>query len=876
MLGEISCLRLHSDDPSCVFAFASDGRIYPSNCYWLSGFADPATEQLTEKLLEFDCPFNQSMGLPPLSEAEMAQAGSLPFATDSSAGLAYINGILYGWGLADAFGLGNSSVVLPPMPINLTSILPTTGAPDYYSANITHLAIQSPGSVVVLADGTVFQMFQLEKVVHPDLTSLVRLKSSTHDSSGLVSLKGVYDQFIFLFSDGSVWTHFLAKPEVREGPRLVLNWVNPNSAGPWRSDFGPALPPGFVIRSMVTDTDQFTTTFVATKVEADATIPPLLSRPPSPQSHRLVALKAFNPALSAYRWHSEGSNIETFKTYSEPKLNQFTQIAVGAKQYMILTINGSLLMTAGRISSTSTTGMQTSYTRLRVLPIERPSTGTEPPLLIDQRVFSNKKVTYIASGYEHSAAILEDGTLAAWGLNFDPFASTTPVAPVPPPPDPPFVEPDALPFGSNVVIYNAPNPSEPFKRVFVMNQNFLILDTAGRLHSIGQWEEPSFISNIVTHNELMQNVGAVKMVAFGKHGDAWMIAGTSNATIVHGTVDISPNADFSDSRFSYHTINTSISVSSIRSVSAGDGFMLILNDEGLLGIGNHPVWFTRDDANGIYATPKLVVMPGLPPASSLQRILVDSGVMFALTKDGKLLATCDKHFHTRCSAQTAQIREVAGRFNVSLLWDLGTSKQHSRIIATPRDNYVKPRDMSTPYLNILMGAAISHFSFGSDPLEGSDGSIWLLPESHPFNYDNVSNIKLSVGATFNYTHDSSTTLSSIWSGLFAGDKASETSRLPSLFPFQLSSDVVYGEPHSVGFATVSRDCNFTQWIPSWFVYTTQPPNPSLNSVNGLLDPVQAINASTPAPLLYSLLASRATTCQSPCPKLTFASTLVLK
>lgn len=830
-------LRLVSAELSTVLAFASNGRVYSTGSVTLQGYPGDRAADFPLRL-----PFERAIDFPTLTQHEMENIDSLPIAIGTNTGLAYLNGSLYAWGINtfDKYlGFDGLVTVETPVKVDLSTILPETASPTYYPANITHLALSSTNSLIILADGRSFVFQFAGKIPLPFMTSFIQAQPAG-DSSCIVSVTGLYwsPEYVILLTDGTVWTYATPNPSFPYFSYFGLSWSDFSQVGPWKSDFGAALPDGFKVKQVARDFNAGFYSFLATAPAASVpTITPILTQPP-PKSQRMVIIDP-GYAFSQVVYTEEVVTPNTFQYYPDAELNQFAQIAIGGYTTALLTRNGSLLL-----SSMSQPG---------ALPMDRVMSVFEWPILVDQRPFENQPIFSVACGSSGCGALLANGKIALWSVEIGNMLSATesPAAPASATPVT-YQAANAMPGGDNTLKYAQPDVLANYTALYANDQRYFFTDSLGRIFSVGVWSV-GFNSTLVSHSALMTKVGAIKKLGMAQSiSEFWVIAGNSSSTlsIVRCTAAPDPSPAFSDSRLKYFLYNSasnspqfapgmeiatpsqySLDLASVRSMASGVGYALLLTDSGLYGIGANAMWFTRDNAAGVYDVPTEVVMPGLPPTSLLKKISIEGSTLLALSFDGKLYSTCDWTILARCTEASAQIVHVAARYNISLLSDVGASLNYYRAVLAEADDFVTPRDLSTPYLNLMTGGSTAFFGWGSSQLEGTDGQILLLPAYHPLDSDNVTNIRSGDLLSFDYQVNDTTSLFSTWSAVFTNMGGAQYVE-PSPAPVQPQEDpnVVYYGALDAGFIVIYRNCTTHLYLsPAFDSSVTFPLRTTINA-----------------------------------------------
>lgn len=838
-------LRIMTLDGNSILAFASNGKIYAAGNPTIAG--NNNTDVAFDASVFRVDPFRASVFLPALSQTEMENIDTLPVAMVSESVLIYTNGTLYGWGYStynNIFDVANNyQPYTVPFAIDLTSLLPETGSPTFYPANITKISINGVGSLLVLADGRCLTYSRDGRSLDSQLTGFVR--SLPSGSSSIVSITNIQSKEHFLLlDDGSVWMYSLPDSVSTSVYAWTLNWINFNQNGPWKSDFGPALPPGYTIKSITCDIYYQTLIFHATApAAASPSVPPQLASPPA-KTQRLIAIDPYH-TISYLEYYREMSKFDYFRNYPEPELNQIVQVSMGQNQMLVVTRNGSLL-----ISGPSQVG---------VLPLDRRLSYTEPPVLSDQRPFGNQPILSAASGFLSGAAILADGRLAIWGIGTDMSTVTSPPTAPSAAPQAAYQPANAMPNGNRVTILSQPDALANFSGVYSNDIRYIATDTLGRLYSLGTWYREPFMSAkvLTSHPSLFQTVGAIKAISLSQivsvdTGELWLVAGNSSAMVqvVRAKNVTLTGAAFKDSRFNYFTYPAPSDFFTARSMAAGSEFAIILTDSGLYGVGSHPLWFTAGGANGQYLTPTLVVMPGLPPTSQLKKVILDSDMMLALSYDGKLYSTCGaNNLLTRCTSASAQVLQVAPRYNYSLLYDVGAPDIGFRPIAVDADTFeAVPRDLSTPHLTLITGRSTDAYAWGSTEIDGTDGQIRLLAEGHPLDSDNVTNIRFGFYASFDYQVSANTTLHSVQNTLLTGGSAYQYLPAPTAIQPSNDPDLIFFGALDVGIMDIYRNCSGSFYMINLLNdQTTVPPRAAVPGFAWTgFDPSQPIGSTEPS------------------------------
>ena len=828
--------RIESHNLYCMYAFASNGKLYSTNCDISDAFSEP---------------FNRTIdGLPALTVDEVNNIDAVPFVIPITGGapMIYLSGGIYTWGDGSDFYMASK--------LDLSSILPTTGQPTNAPANVTHMASGPDYYFIIVADGRAFRITQSnEHSFDARLTSLIQSQAPGNSSSVINIVANIRPELVLLMADGTVWTYVFTAGNPYFKP-FVINILDAAASGLWKSDLSPQLPEGFKIKRLIADAQGLSYGFLATS--ATQTTVPSESQP-LPQGQRLFSP---DPAYltTSLKWNGEGSNIDTFTTYQAPDLNEFIQIAVGGLQILALTTNGSLLTAAS--SSTGLQSVKRDFAHFgrayipapadfRSSPVYRPSSIGDMPFHVDPKAFGGKSIRSLTAGSRNAAALLEDASVAFWGTDFEPSTAGGPDAPSDPPSSAPISFKESDPYTGNN-IFSISSPAK-YISVGAMDSYFLLLDANGLLSSIGATSDATAdYATVFHHDNILNMIGPVEQFSMSRTSPAefWLIAGSFVTSLqavrcIAGPLD-SPTT--SDSRFNCSSFGTSnFGFANVRAVTSGAGYMLMLHENGIFGIGTNAKWFADAGPTNTYPTPTLLEFPGLPPVSLIKSIHIYDDTLQILATDGTMYSSCSPDIFARCSTRSKQIRQIVPGYNISIVSRSGTSDPAPRIFAAQSSGFNNYETTEPTYLNLVFGAAASNLAWGSSPVDGSDGRIFLLPPGNPFESANATNIRLSHLAAFDY-QVGATKLFNLWSSIPSGsnpDPQHATNPLPFPSPYQPSDSVVYYAPVSTGFTTVHQNCSAFLYVPTYFdgVSTTTT---STTASFPRLDPSQPTSSIIPA------------------------------
>lgn len=848
-------LRLESVNFVCMYALTSNGRLYSTNCH--SG-ADVNVGSLS-------IPFNRTIdGLPSMTVDEINRAGNLPFICTGPGGInmIYLSGSLYVWGTSH-FGLVNADFYTA-LKVDLSTILPTTANPTNAPANITHMATTFAYSVLVVADGSVFVVTSAsDQNFNPALTSLIQ-SQAPGNSSSLIDLTSAPSkpELVLLMADGTVWTYmFFTSPSDKP---FVINIIDATMHGPWKSDLSPYLPAGFKIKRLIQDPLAYSFGFLATS-SSQATAPAEIIQPPA-QSQRLFSPDP-STLVTPLKWDAEGSNLDTFKTYKELELNQFSQIAVGGLQILALTTNGSLLTSATSVTEilpvkrdSSDFGREASdYVPasgdFRSTPVYRPSTKADMPFHVDPKVFGGKSIVQIAAGSYDAIALLDDGTVALWGADIVPYTFARPAVPSPPsapPSSSPISFQEADPYtGNNLGYFSTP---AGFASVHAMDFWFLLRDNEGRLFSLGGPDVTSTdYDTLFTHDTIPASFGIVTKLSISRTSplEFWLVCGNSTSALQSVRCSTTlPIFSVADARFRcISSGNANFAYDKVRAIASGSGYMVLLSDDGIYGIGNNAEWFNENGATGTYAQPYPLTFPGLLAPSLIKSIHIYQDTLQVLAYNGSMYSSCAPDMFARCSGRSMQIRQILPRHNVTVVSRSGISAPAPRIFAADSATFNKQETREPDFFNIVFGASAANVGWGGSPLNGTDGRIFVLPPGNPLETSSVTNIRMSQVLGFDYQLSSTANLFLLWTS-FAGDQQTASNVLPFPSPYQPSNDltVVSTAMVAAGFISIHQNCSATLFVPTSFDPDFVYFNTSTNSVSHAgFDPSQASTSTTPGP-----------------------------
>ena len=806
-----------SSQSKIAWLITADGFLYVIGSSALAGFANPNSNFPN---------VISPVTLPGFSNTELQNVDKIPIHFDHGHALVYTNGSLYAWGSELDLVLGSfgaSSEI--PVHIDVSDLFPSTASPINDPLNVTFICSSRYASLVILKDGTAFAMGQnagrsYTKALQPHLTDFILAlalslnleRSPTEVISQVFYPEYTFPAFYILTIDGKLWLYTpfpgtYALDDLSE----TLAWIDPTQYGPWAADLRSALPSDYRIESIQTyaastfavarPRELFPSPIVNGAVLDDPAVysgppvPPDLRTDPPNGTHRVVFWTdqfEFGDSLSTFKV------LEPYIPFPEPELNTFAQVAMGPSHYLMLTQNGSLLGGARR---------QTSF---RLAPLPRSMPVGSVPILFDTRPLISRPIM-IAVGEDVSAALLANGSLVYWGDQFSfPRHSAAPI-PAPVASAPAYYQlPDTMANGwSHVQLFDG----APLIYVAATGRKIVSLDRNGVLFSIGDWHDSNFTA-MRRHSELYNSYGSIRHFAFADGGGAvWMIMGNSSSALKLVTCVFDPLvSEFDDGRLYCRTAydpaasdSLALDLNSVRKITAGAQWILLLTHSEIYGFGNHRYWFVGGD----YATkPQIVSVVGLPVASSITNITVIQDTLLVVTSEGHLFSSCDGLPLVVCDDPT-RLTRVLSQFKVAslvthseaVLFDSSSRASLLRAVilsSTPTlaevrySQTVAARSPSAPYQVQLFGSNSFFASLGWRPALSDDlrAPIYTAPSGHPLESANVFNLQLSNTYMFDYGG----LYEGIWDGI--SDPTFTSGQPSSVVPVSRRMKV-YGLPNSV-------------------------------------------------------------------------------